>query len=142
MGLINLLRALATACLALPVGMLLFGWYRGLYRPAGYRRWSGAGLLLAALFGYYYAGPVRYPAAGIVAGLLVPLAFVATFGVVNLLSLRLNGRPFILPNQATMTPAERRDLNARDLLGYALLMLAAYGTFFYWSVQVGRHLGR
>ncbi|MFD1466699.1 hypothetical protein ACFQ48_00570 [Hymenobacter caeli] len=138
MGVINWLRALGTAGLALPVGMLLFGWYRSLYRPGPYGRWLGAGLLLAALFGYYYAGPVRYPAAGTVAGLLVPPTFVVAFGLVNWLSERLNGRPFILPNRPTMTPAERTALNASDLAGYALLMLASYGMFFYWSVQIGQ----
>lgn len=140
MGTINLLRALATASIALPVGMLLFGWYRGLYQPGIYWRWFGSGLLLAILFVYYYTGPVRYPAAGIVAGLLVPLTFAAVFGLVNWLSQRLNGRPLIFPNRPTMTPAERLALNAYDLLGYALLMLASYGMFFYWSVQIGRHM--
>ena len=140
MGVINWLSALGTAALALPVGMLLFGWYRSLYQPGLYWRWFGGGWLLAVLFGYYYAGPVRYPAASVVAGLLVPLTFVGAFGVVNWLSQRFGGRPFIFPNRPTMTPAERLALNARDLLGYALLMLASYGMFFYWSVQVGRHL--
>lgn len=141
MGPINWLSSLATAALALPVGMLLFGWYRSLYQPRGYWRWLGGGWGLAILFAYYYAGPVRYPAASIVAGLLVPLTFVLAFGAVNRLSQQLNGRPFIFPNRPTMTPAERLALNAYDLLGYALLMLASYGMFFYWSVQIGRHLG-
>ncbi|TPG72223.1 hypothetical protein EAH73_03045 [Hymenobacter nivis] len=131
---------LATAGLSLPILMLVFGWYRSLYAPGVYKCWLLGGLLLAAAFGYCYARPLRYPGTSISAGLLVPFTLVAAFGLVNQLSKRLNGRPFIFPNRLTITPAERVAINASDLVGYGLIMLSSYGMFFYWSVRISKHL--